>query len=139
MKKIFTLYFALLTISAFCQNHEDATTNKSDSVINYYVIEDKPEFPGGQDKMMEFISNNIKYPEKAKIDSITGKVFLSFVVKKDGSIGDVQVIRGVHPLLDAEAARVIKMMPNWKPGKQRGKNVNVKFLIPINFKLSGNK
>ena len=100
------------------------------------VVEEMPEFIGGIEKLYEYLGNNINYPEQAKDFSIQGKVFVQFVVWKDGSIKDVKVIKGTHKLLDKEALRVINNMPNWKPGKQRGKNVNARFTLPIKFRIS---
>ncbi len=109
---------------------------ETEEVINFYVIEEKPEFPGGEAAMFQWISKNIKYPEIAKENGIQGKVFVQFVIGKDGKVTDVQVVRGVDPSLDKEAVRVILSMPAWKPGKQRGKPVRVSFQLPINFKLN---
>lgn len=109
---------------------------ETEEVINFYVIEEKPEFPGGEAAMFQWISKNIKYPEIAKENGIQGKVYVQFVIGKDGKVSDVQVVRGVDPSLDKEAVRVIQSMPAWKPGKQRGKPVKVSFQLPINFKLS---
>ncbi len=105
---------------------------------SYYlsVIEEKPEFPGGEAAAFQWIANNIKYPEIAKENNIQGKVFVQFVIGKDGKVTDVQVVRGVDPSLDKEAVRVIQSMPAWKPGKQRNKPVKVSFQLPINFKLN---
>lgn len=103
----------------------------------FEVVENAPEFPGGVSGLMEFLSENIRYPVEAQEKNIQGRVICRFVVKKDGSISDVEVIRGVDPLLDAEAIRVIEQMPTWKPGTQRGEAVNVHFTIPIQFSLSG--
>jgi len=100
------------------------------------VVEEMPEFIGGVEKLYEYLGNNINYPEQAKDFSIQGKVFVQFVVWKDGSIRDVKVVKGAHKLLDKEALRVITNMPTWKPGKQRGKNVNARFTLPIKFRIS---
>lgn len=108
---------------------------ESDEVINFYVIEEKPEFPGGEAAMMKWINSNVKYPEIAKENGITGKVFVQFVINKEGKVGNVELLRGVDPYLDKEALRVVSNMPAWKPGKQRGKAVKVSFQLPINFKL----
>ena len=94
-----------------------------------------PEFPGGQAKLFEFLGKNTKFPPAAKANSISGKVYVNFTIGKDGKIRDVKIIRGVHDLLDKEALRVVKSMPPWKPGKQRGKAVNVSYNLPINFIL----
>ena len=104
--------------------------------IIFDIVEEMPEFIGGVEKLYEYLGDNIKYPEQAKDFSIQGKVFVQFVVWKDGTIKDVKVVKGAHKLLDKEALRVINKMPNWKPGKQRGKNVNAKFTLPIKFRIS---
>ncbi|HOV71049.1 MAG TPA: energy transducer TonB [Dysgonamonadaceae bacterium] len=101
----------------------------------FVVVEEQPEFPGGQAALMKFLSDNIRYPVIAQENGIQGRVICSFVVEKDGSITDVQVVRGVDPSLDKEAVRVIQSMPKWKPGKQRGKAVRVRFTLPIVFRL----
>jgi len=108
---------------------------EEEEIVNFYVIENKPEFPGGQAAMFKYIAEHTKYPEIAKENGITGKVFVQFVIDKDGSVTDVKVIRGVDPYLDKEAVRVVKSMPKWKPGSQRGKPVKVSFQLPINFTL----
>ena len=102
----------------------------------YTIVENMPEFPGGQDSMFYFLAKNIIYPKEAKEKGIEGKVYVNFTVNKDGSIGDVKVIRGVHPLLDNEAVRVVKSFPKWKPGIQRGELVRVSYNLPITFKMS---
>ena len=104
-----------------------------DSIFD--VVEEDPSFPGGEKKLYEFLSKNLRYPEMAKENGIQGKVFIQFVVSKDGSIKDVRVVKGIHNTLDKEAFRVVNKMPKWKPGKQQGKVVNTKFTIPIKFKL----
>jgi len=105
----------------------------------FMVVENMPEYPGGNGAMMKFISDTIRYPVEAQQKGIQGSVICNFVVMKDGSISDVQIVRGVDPLLDAEALRVLKLMPDWKPGKQRGQSVNVRFTLPVVFRLMGNE
>jgi TonB family protein len=105
----------------------------------FTVVEEMPQFPGGTEAMMKFIGGNVKYPDQAKKDNVQGKVFVSFVIKGNGKVGDVKIARSVDPLLDAEAARVIGSMPDWKPGKQHGEAVDVAFTIPIQFTLDGEK
>ena len=102
----------------------------------FEVVEEPPSFPGGVAKFYEFLSKQLRYPEMAKENGIQGKVFVQFVVCKDGSIKDVKVIKSIHNTLDKEASRVVKRMPKWSPGKQRGKAVNTKFTLPIKFKIS---
>ena len=95
-----------------------------------------PEYPGGQSALFNFLSSNVKYPKVAQQNGIQGRVIVQFVVAKDGSISDVKVARtGGDPSLDKEAVRVIKAMPNWKPGTERGKPVRVKYTVPVNFRL----
>ena len=101
----------------------------------FLIVEKMPEFPGGETKLMEFIKNNIIYPKSAKDKGIAGTVYISFVVDKDGSIKDIKVIKGINKELDKEALRVIKLMPRWKPGEQRGKAVAVKYTLQVKFTL----
>ena len=101
----------------------------------FLVVEEQPEFPGGQQKMMKYLSENVRYPVIAAENGIQGRVICQFVVEKDGSITDIVVVRGVDKSLDNEAIRLIKTMPKWKAGKQRGKAVRVKFTLPVNFRL----
>ena len=101
----------------------------------FLVVEEDPEFPGGLGALSQFIADNIKYPQLAKENNITGRVFVSFVVEKDGSVGQVKVLRDIGGGCGAEAVRVVKSMPKWKPGKQRGKPVRTAFNLPVNFDL----
>ena len=102
----------------------------------FMVVENMPEFPGGDLGLMKYIQKNVKYPAIAKEYNITGKVYVSFIVDKKGSVTNVKIVRGVDKNLDAEAMRVVKSLPKYKPGKQRGKSVRVMFTIPINFTLN---
>lgn len=102
----------------------------------FIVVEDMPQFPGGDIALFKFIAQNVEYPEIARENGIQGKVFLSFIINKKGFVEQVKVTRNVDPLLDKEAMRVIQLLPKWKPGKQRGKAVNVAFNVPINFQLN---
>ncbi len=101
----------------------------------FQVVEQMPEFPGGMDKLMEYLSKNIKYPSMAQENNIQGRVIVEFVVNKDGSIVEPKVMRSVDTSLDNEAMRVIKSMPKWTPGKQRGKAVRVRYTVPVLFRL----
>ena len=98
-------------------------------------VEKKAHFPGGNKKLMEYLRDNLVYPKEAQEKSIEGRVLVSFVVKKDGSIGDVTVERSVDPILDAEAVRVVKSMPNWTPAQLNGRDVSSIFRLPFLFKL----
>lgn len=99
------------------------------------VVEQMPSFPGGPSALMKYLSENVKYPVVAQENGVQGRVVVSFVVEKDGHITDVKVVRSVDPSLDKEAARVVKSMPNWIPGKQNGSAVRVKYNVPVSFKL----
>ncbi len=101
----------------------------------FVVVEQQPEFPGGMSALMKFLGDNIKYPVIAQENGIQGRVITNFVVERDGSITDVQFVRGQDPSLDREAVRVIQSMPKWKPGQQRGKPVRVRFTLPVVFRL----
>lgn len=99
------------------------------------VVEEQPSFPGGQGALMAWLNDNIKYPVVAAENGIQGKVIVQFVVGKNGSISNVKVLRSVDPSLDKEAVRVVSNMPNWTPGKQNGASVNVRFTLPVTFRL----
>ena len=101
----------------------------------FQVVEEMPEFPGGMAECLKFLAKNIKYPTIAQENGVQGRVIVQFVVNQDGYIVDPVVVRSVDPYLDKEALRVIQMMPKWKPGKQRGKAVRVKYTVPVTFKL----
>tara|TARA_B110001454_G_scaffold218981_1_gene248918 strand:- start:1478 stop:2128 length:651 start_codon:yes stop_codon:yes gene_type:complete len=102
----------------------------------FMVVENMPEFPGGDLGLMKFIQKNVKYPAIAKEYNITGKVYVSFIVDRQGNVTNVKIVRGVDKNLDAEAFRVVSALPKYKPGRQRGKAVRVMFTIPINFTLN---
>ena len=110
-------------------------TEEPQEKVIFQVVEEMPEFPGGMSEAMKFLAKNIKYPVAAQQAKIEGRVIVQFVVERDGSISDVHTLRGVNPDLDAEAIRVVSLMPKWKPGKQRGKAVAVKYTMPIMFRL----
>lgn len=101
----------------------------------FEVVENMPDFPGGQAALMQYLAKNIKYPTIAQENGTQGRVIVQFVVNRDGSIVDAKVVRSVDPYLDKEALRVINTMPKWKPGMQRGKPVRVKFTVPVMFRL----
>jgi protein TonB len=101
----------------------------------FTVVEEQPTYPGGEEARMRYLQENIKYPEEAKELGIQGRVFVTFVVEVDGSITDVRVLRGIGGGCDQEAIRVVKGMPKWVPGKQRGVPVRVQFNLPIKFTL----
>jgi protein TonB len=107
---------------------------EEDNVV-FQVVETMPSFPGGDAELFKFLSNSVKYPVIAQENGIQGRVICQFVVNRDGTIVDIEVVRSVDPSLDKEAVRVIKSMPKWSPGKQRGKPVRVKYTLPVNFRL----
>ncbi len=113
------------------------TTATKPEVSNkvFDVVEEMPSFPGGQAALMSFLSSNIKYPVVAQENGVQGRVIVGFVVERDGSITDVKVMRSVDPSLDREAQRVVRAMPRWKPGKQNGSAVRVKYTVPVVFRL----
>ncbi len=98
-------------------------------------VEKQPEFPGGVDALGRYLSNNMRYPIDAAQNGIQGRVICQITVLRDGSVSDVKVIRGVHPSLDDEAIRLISNMPKWKPGEQRGRAVNCRYMIPVMFRF----
>ena len=100
------------------------------------VVEEMPEFPGGEIELMKFISRNVKYPDDAKEAGKAGRVIVKFVIDKDGSISDATILRSVYPSIDAEALRVVNAMPKWNPGKVKGEPVKVKYTLPLTFSLS---
>ena len=110
-------------------------TEEPQEKVIFQVVEEMPEFPGGMGEAMKFLAKNIKYPVAAQQAKIEGRVIVQFVVERDGSISDIHTVRSVSPELDAEAIRVVSLMPKWKPGKQRGKAVAVKYTMPIMFRL----
>lgn len=103
----------------------------------FTIVEEQPSFPGGEAALMEYLGKNISYPPMAKESGIQGTVFVTFVVEPNGSVTNVKILRGIGGGCDEEAVRVVKNMPAWKPGKQRGKPVRVQFNLPIKFVLQG--
>ena len=116
------------------------TANAQKTVVSqskqnvYDTVEQMPEFPGGMPAMIEFLQTNLKYPSDAKKQNVGGRVLVMFVVETDGTISNVRVAKNVFPSLDAEAVRVVKAMPKWNPGKEKGKPVRVNFSLPIVYK-----
>lgn len=132
--KLFGLFLVLLVcLPSFAQQKP---VEKVDSDGVYLMPDQLPEFPGGIQAMMKFLSTNIKYPVEAQKKGISGRVIVQFVIMEDGTLDQAKVVRGVDPLLDEEALRVVKLMPKWKPGMDRGEAVKVRFTAPIMFNLS---
>ena len=112
-----------------------AQNKKAASDKVYEKVEVMPEFPGGDQAMMDFVAKNVQYPKEAMEKEISGRVLVGFIVEKDGSISETEVVKGIGGGCDEEAVRVVKAMPKWKPGKQDGKPVRVHFILPLTFKL----
>jgi periplasmic protein TonB len=114
---------------------ETAAEEEADDTEVFFIVEDMPEFPGGDLALRKYLASQIKYPVIAQENGIQGKVYVTFVVGKDGNVSNARIARGVDPSLDKEALRVVNSLPKWKPGMQRGKPVNVSYTVPINFVL----
>jgi TonB family protein len=102
------------------------------------LVQEMPIYPGGEVELLNFIKNNTKYPEKAKAEKVEGKVIVRFIVSTEGNSEGISVLKGVHPLLDAEAIRIVRLLKGWKPGMQSGKPVNTWYMIPVNFAVPQN-
>jgi len=119
-------------------SHDSVVAVPTDSVAKekaYDVAEQMPEFPGGMKELLKFLQDNLKYPESAMKNNVQGRVIVQFVVEKDGTPTEFNVLRAVNPDLDAEALRVLKTMPKWKPGMEKGEVVRVKYTVPVTFRL----
>ena len=103
----------------------------------YVVVEQQPQYPGGEEARLKFFSENLHYPDQAKEQGIQGKVYVTFIVETDGTVSDIRVVRGIGGGCDEEALRVVKIMPRWNPGSQRGVPVRVQFTLPVKFTLTG--
>jgi protein TonB len=114
---------------------EKIVEEKDEKPEVFTYVEEMPSFPGGQDEFLTYVASHIQYPEIAKRAGVEGKIFVSFVVGKDGKVSDVEVVKGIGAGCDEEAVRVIRGMPKWNPGKQNGRPVHVKVSVPIIFKL----
>ena len=133
MKKLIIMslmaLFGLTTVSA----QKTVVAQKNQKVFD--VVEQMPEYPGGIQALFEYLSQNVKYPVDAEKQKVEGRVIATFVVETDGSISSIEVVKPAFPSLDAEAIRVLSGMPKWTPGKQSGKEVRVKYTVPISFHL----
>ncbi len=130
MKKL----ILLAAVALFCGTSAMAQSVVEDDEI-FVVVENSPEFPGGNDSLYAYIGRNIKYPETAKKEKIQGRVFVTFVIEKDGQVSSAKILRDIGGGCGEEAIRVVKNMPKWKPGTQRGNPVRVQFNLPIMFQL----
>lgn len=132
-KLLCLLLLVMLPLVSYSQEKKFTSQKQEDGV--FLIVEKMPQFPGGSGALMKYLSQNVKYPASAQANSISGRVIVQFVVEADGSISREKIIRGVDPALDAEALRVIKVMPKWIPGENEGKKVAVKYSVPIMFSL----
>lgn len=132
MMKPLLLAVALCTFSAVAYAQTDSTKTAAVSCPPYEAM---PEYPGGESEMRRFVQGHVVYPADAQEEEVQGRVYVKFTVDADGSISNVRVARGLHPSLDREAVRVIKLMPKWKPGCSEGKPVAVDYTYPFTFML----
>ena len=118
---------------------KESATESDDSNPSkvYDVVDEMPQFPGGSSKLFEFLARNVRYPAEAEKAGAQGRVIVSFVIEKDGSVSNAKTVKAIHPALDAEALRVINGMPKWTPGKQKGEATRVKYIVPVTFRLQG--
>ena len=133
MKKLI-LMSMMAVLCLMTANAQKTVVSQSKQNI-YDVVEQMPEFPGGMEALINFLSTNIKYPNDAIKQNVGGRVMVMFVVETDGSISNVRVAKRVFPSLDAEAIRVVKTMPKWKPGKEKGRLVRVNYTLPVVFSI----
>ena len=108
---------------------------RKDTINVYDCVEQMPSFPGGTQKLKEFIEKNLRYPKELEESCVQGRVIVRFIVERNGKLSNVKVVKSVHPVLDKEALRIVKLMPRWIPGRQNGITVRVKCYIPIIFRL----
>ena len=130
MKKL----IVMLVLAVLCSGYAMAQIVVVDEEI-FLVVENEPEFPGGSDSLYAYIARNIKYPETAKKEKIEGRVFVTFVIEKDGQVSSAKILRDIGGGCGEEAIRVVKSMPKWKPGTQRGNPVRFQFNLPVSFML----
>ena len=133
MKKLIIMSF-MAVCCLMTANAQKTVVSQTNQKV-YDEVEQMPEYPGGTPAMIEFLQTNIKYPEDAVKQKVEGRVMVQFVVETDGSISDVHVAKQVFPSLDAEAIRVVQVMPKWVPGREKGKVVRVKYNLPIVFRM----
>ncbi len=136
-----SIFFLCTFITAFQIASAQTTASEKPSALAdtskiFEIVENQPEFPGGVNAMIKFISSNVKYPKKALDKKIEGTVVIQFIVEKDGTLTNLDIIRDPGGGLGKEGLRVVKLMPNWKPGSQKGKNVRVKMSAPIRFRIT---
>ncbi len=131
---VFGLFFIPFALQS-CKTNKSATMPHEKGNREYVILDKAPAFPGGEEARVKFLLENMIYPQLAREKGYEGIVYVTFIVERDGRITEVNVLRGVHPSLDEEAIRVIKMMPNWIPGSHNGEPIRVQYNMPINFRL----
>ena len=141
MKKMILFTMMTLCMSTMAWAQKTVVSNEADLKEEkaFDVVEQMPEFPGGMSALMQFMGQNMKYPEDAMKLNKQGRVLVTFIIEKDGIVSNAVVVKNVWPSLDAEALRVVRSMPKWTPGKQNGKVVRVKFTMPFNFAFTDDK
>ena len=125
----------LLTLSSCEKDDDDIDDPEPVTEIVDETVDQMASYPDGIPALMDFLNENIKYPEQAEREGIEGRVVAGFIVERDGSVSNIEILKSVHPLLDAEVVRVMSLMPNWIPGRQNGQPVRVKYSLPITFRL----
>ena len=147
MKKVLCLLFFLSVGKIFSQGRAEIysfenegiqrndTTYVTDKV--YQVVEKMPEFPGGKQRLLDWLKTNIQYPAEAREKGVEGRIIIQFVINKNGKAVEPLIVQSLDPILDKEAIRLINSMPQWKPGEEKGEPVRVRFTMPINFRLHG--
>jgi periplasmic protein TonB len=134
--KPLSLFAALIMVFAFSLNVNAQEKKTENSDVVFTVVENEAEFPGGVEAMNRFMAENIKYPTLAKQKNIEGKVIISFIVEKNGTLSDIRTIKDIGEGCGDEGVRIVKLMPKWKPAKQKGQPVRQQFLLPISFVLT---
>ena len=130
------LFMSIGTISAQTDRRENTQKTEEDESADLMELPDEaPTFPGGIEGLMNFLNTHVRYPEKAVKDSIEGRVLVRFIIERDGSVSNIEIVERAHPVLDVEAIRVIGDMPKWGPAKKDGKPLRIRFSLPITFRL----
>ena len=125
----------LLTLGSCEKDDDDISDPDPVTEIVDETVDQMASYPGGIPALMDFLNENIKYPEQAEREGIEGRVVAGFIVERDGSVSNIEILKSVHPLLDAEVVRVMSLMPNWIPGKQHGIPIRVRYSMPVTFRL----
>lgn len=128
MKKLFLIMFFMAFVSVNAYSQSDDSDNEV-----YSMVDERAQFPGGQNEMLKYLQENLQYPEDAKANNVHGRVIVKFIVERDGSLSDIKVMKGIGSGCNEEAIRLIQSMPKWKPGKNKGKEVRVSMMVPVNF------